>query len=157
MNKTRLTKISTSLDLILRKIADVKFKCLIHQDSMKLLHSELQTLLNTHEKHPKIFNTHKKIRDRIETSIRSLNGLSIDIENNYSIRLHDMETILQEIRYQVSETPDLLEFYFLKININAQLDIAEQEINQVIKIREQLKSYIDYHIRSLEALNTGSA
>jgi hypothetical protein len=157
MNKTRLTKISTSLDLILRKIDDVKFKCLSHQDSMKLLHSELQTLLNTHEKNPKIFNTNEDIRDRIQTSIGSLNGLSIDIENNYSIRLHDVENILQEIRSQVSETPDLIEFYFSKIKINAQLDVAEQEIKKVIKIREQLKSYIDYHIRSLEALNKGSA
>jgi zona occludens toxin (predicted ATPase) len=157
MDKMQLTKTSNSLDLILRKIADVKFKCITHQDSTKKLHSDLQILLSTHEEHPEIFNTNEQIRTLIEISIKSLNKLSIDIENNYAIQLHDVETTLKEIRNQVFETLDLPEFYYSKINIGSQLNSAEYELSQVRNIRAQLKSYIDYHVRSLKAISISSA
>lgn len=153
MDKMQLTEISNSLDLILRKIADVKFKCITHQDSTKKLHSDLQTLLSTHEKHPEIFNTNKEIRALIEISIKSFNKLSIDIDNNYSIQIHDVGFILKGIMDQVFESLDLPEFHSSKININSQLNTAQYELSQVINIRAQLKSYIDYHVRALKAIN----
>jgi plasmid maintenance system killer protein len=153
MDKMQLTKTSNSLDLILRKIADVKFQCITHQDSAKQLHSGLQTLLNTHEKYPEIFNSNEEIRALIEISIKSFNKLSIDIDNNYSIQIHDMEFILRGIRDQVFESLDLPEFYSSKINIDSQLNTAQYELSQVINIRAQLKSYIDYHVRALKSIN----
>lgn len=150
MDSQEISTVSEAVNQIMAKSIAIKTQCELYPKAIKALHSEPQELLNTHNECPDIFYKNREVIDSTLAFMKLSKILILNTESFYLLDLEILNFTIETVRAHASLLGESPEFQFFDKNIQDKLAATQHNLDEAIKIKLQLRSYIEYQNRTLE-------
>lgn len=144
--------VSKYVNEIMEKAYAIKLEYQRYPKEIKLLYNALQNLINMHNRFPEIFSTNKDVIASTRAFIEASKDLIAHKDNSKIIDLESLKLNIENAQINVSELGKHSEFFFFEKNIQRKLNLAKLDMEESIKIRSQIQSYIEYQARALKSI-----
>lgn len=148
LNLAETLKITTNMEATTVAMAE---RCSGYQEAIRVLHRELEYLLQLHHKEPGIFNLNPEINHFAAEFFKASAQIAEDAERVQSLGLDSVELNLRLVRERVAHAAHF-EDQQLVTQINTLLNSCEHNIQLARRYVNQLNTYVQYHARVLKTI-----